>query len=85
LGSEIAQIQDAIRTSCGLRDILFEEIDTLRAGKSSVARARAIARLADKILGSVNLEIGSYSLSLGLNGKAMLELPGIKLGTNHED
>lgn len=45
------------RTSGGLRDALFDEIDALRAGESNAARARSVAMLANSILQSVTAEI----------------------------
>jgi hypothetical protein len=49
--------EKAKRTSGGLRDVLFDEIDALRAGKSNPARARALAMLANTALKSVEIEI----------------------------
>jgi len=45
------------RTSGGLRDALFDEIDALRSGTSNAARARSVAMLANSILQSVSAEI----------------------------
>lgn len=45
------------RTSGGLRSALFDEIDNLRNGKSSLSQARALAMLANTALKSVELEI----------------------------
>jgi hypothetical protein len=38
------------RTSAGLRDAIFDEIDAIRAGESSSARANAISKLASGIV-----------------------------------
>lgn len=45
------------RTSVGLRDALFDEIDSLREGSSNPARARSLAMLANTALKSVEVEI----------------------------
>ena len=45
------------RTSGGLRDVLFDEIDALRRGESNPARARSVAMLANSVLQSVVAEI----------------------------
>lgn len=45
------------RTSCGLRNVLFDEIDSLREGTSNPARARSLALLANVALKSVEVEI----------------------------
>lgn len=45
------------RTSSGLRNVLFDEIDSLRNGGSNPARARSLAMLANTALKSVEVEI----------------------------
>jgi len=45
------------RTSGGLRNCLFDEIDALRDGTSNPARARAVSSLANTALKSVSVEI----------------------------
>jgi len=45
------------RTSSGLRNVLFDEIDSLREGSSNPARARSLAMLANTALKSVEVEI----------------------------
>lgn len=52
-GNEVA----VIRTSSGLREALFEELDLLRIGKSDAKRANAVARLAAEILNTIQLEV----------------------------
>lgn len=46
-----------IRSSSGLRDVLFDEIDSLRNGESNPARATALAKLSVQIINSVTMEI----------------------------
>ena len=45
------------RTSAGLRNALFDEIDDLRNGVSNPARARSLAMIANTALKSVEVEI----------------------------
>lgn len=45
------------RTSAGLRDAIFDEIDAVRAGLSNPTRANAIAKLAMGIVETVRMEI----------------------------
>lgn len=51
------------RTSAGLRDALFEELDSLRNGFTHPLHANAIARMSNAILNTVRAEI-SYSSHL---------------------
>ena len=45
------------RTTTGLRTVLLDEIDSLRAGETSEGRAHAIARLANATIATVRLEM----------------------------
>lgn len=45
------------RSTSGLREALFEEMDALRSGASNAQRARSIAMMANSILQSVQVEI----------------------------
>ena len=45
------------RTTQGLRDILFDEIEELRTGKGDTAKAMAIAHLARQIIGTARVEM----------------------------
>ena len=45
------------RTSAGLRDALFDELDELRHGTSNPAKASAVARLADTVISTVIMEM----------------------------
>ena len=47
------------RSTMGLREILFSEIDMLRNGEVEPARAQAVAKLAQQILTSVSLELNA--------------------------
>jgi hypothetical protein len=45
------------RTSAGLRDAIFDEIDAIRNGTSNPTRANAVAKLATGIVETVRMEI----------------------------
>lgn len=45
------------RTSAKLRDLMFDEIEELRAGKGDIHRAGAIAKLAGQIIASARLDV----------------------------
>ena len=45
------------RTSAGLRDALFDELDGLRAGRTNAAKANATSKLADQIVNTVRMEM----------------------------
>lgn len=45
------------RTSAGLRDAIFDEIDAIRAGTSTPTRANAVAKLATGVVETVRMEL----------------------------
>jgi len=47
----------AVRTSAGLRDALFDELDRVRAGTSNPTCANAVAKLASGVIESVRMEL----------------------------
>lgn len=48
---------DIVRSSAGLRDAIFDEIDAIRRGESNPTRANAVAKLAAGIVETVRMEI----------------------------
>lgn len=58
---------DIERSFVGLRDCLFDELQSLRAGKTKPDRANAVSRLCNEITTSVNVQIDLLRL-LGRNG-----------------
>lgn len=46
-----------VRTSAGLRDALFDELDGLRSGTSNPAKANAVAKLAGQVVDTVKMEL----------------------------
>ena len=71
-----------IRTSRGLRDTLFDELDMLRNGESEPLRAAAVAKLAVQIINTAMIEVHLQrtDLSLTSTDKALRVRP-IQLGT----
>lgn len=57
-----------IRTSAGLRDALFDELDRMRTGKTNATNANAVARLAGGIVETVTMELEVH--------KQMSRIPG---------
>lgn len=45
------------RSSAGLRDAMFDELDALRNGESNPTRANAVAKLAGSIVETVRMEL----------------------------
>lgn len=46
-----------VRTSAGLRDAIFDELDALRSGASNPTRANAVAKLAGSVVETVRMEL----------------------------
>lgn len=77
-------VSPTTRTSQGLRDMLFDEIDLLREGKSSAQRANAIGRLAAGVVDSVKMELDMAKYLNGRKaapGPELLAMPGVTLGS----
>lgn len=51
------QMPAVSRTSAGLRDAIFDELDAIRNGSSNPTRANAVAKLAGSIVETVRMEI----------------------------
>lgn len=56
------------RTSAGLRDILFDEIEALRQPKGNPQRALAVSALARQIIGTVEAEIRFQQMLAAVKG-----------------
>ena len=72
------------RTSTGLRNALFDELDSLRSGNSDPKRANAVARISSEIVRSVHMEIQVHQHMRGMykEDQATAKLPEpLKLGT----
>lgn len=66
------EMPNVVRTSAGLRDALFDEIDRIRSGETDAKKANAVARLAGEIVNTVTMEITvqKHLASLPKDGKA---------------
>jgi hypothetical protein len=51
------EMPTVVRTSAGLRDALFDELDRMRKGETNASNANAVARLADQICNTVHMEL----------------------------
>lgn len=68
------------RTSAGLRDAIFDEMDAIRNGSSNPTRANAVAKLAGSIVETVRMEIEvqRFSRQVPENAKAIDSIIGGK-------
>jgi hypothetical protein len=76
-----------IRTSAGLRDALFDELDRMRTGKTNATNANAVARLAGGIVETVQMELEVHKQMSKIPGEtaSKLELPkALALGHDQE-
>jgi len=56
----VEEIKATAKSTKGLRDMLFCELDRLRRGEISAKQAQTIARLSDNILQTVKVEMEAY-------------------------
>lgn len=72
------------RTTHGLRDILFDEIDRMQGKDADPTRARAVASLAHQIIGTAKVEIEFQRTLAALrgNGGEEVALGTLQLGSN---
>lgn len=70
------------RTSKGLRDVLFDEIESLRSGDGDPSRALAVANLAKQIINTVKIELDYHREAMRLQetGNPM-QLGNVELGS----
>lgn len=54
---------ETVRSSAGLRDALFSELDAFRNGKTSVKHAQTVVNIARAIIDSARLEILGLAIS----------------------
>ncbi len=70
------------RTTKGLRDVLFDEIDQLRHGDGDPQRAMAVANLAKQIINIAKVELDFHRENARLQEKGtVLELGNMQLGS----
>ncbi len=60
-----------VRTSAGLRDAIFDEIDAIRDGSGNPTRANAVAKLAAGIVETVRMELEVQRFAASAAAKAV--------------
>lgn len=73
-----------VRTSAGLRDVMFDELDFVRNGDSNPTRANAVAKLCTGIMDSVrvDVEVAKYAAQAAGVASVASALPEpIRLGS----
>lgn len=72
------------RTTAGLRDILFDEIDALRKPKGNPHRALAVSALAKQIISTAEMEL-RFQTVMGMvkDGTAESKLGTLRLGSSN--
>lgn len=66
--NEAPVLLPVIRSSLGLRNALFDELDALREGKSNPQRAIAVSKLAAQIIGAAR---NNFSAEQALENQAL--------------
>ncbi len=88
MAKSIAKVLSVERTSAGLRDALFEQLDALRAGNLTPLAANSFARLADQIIRTVELEltVEKTAAALQKRGEMLTDIlpPIVPLGSRQE-
>lgn len=70
------------RTTSGLRDALFDEIDELRTGEGDPTKALAVAKLAQQIIGTAKVELDFHRTIHAMEAnKTPITLGSLQLGT----
>jgi hypothetical protein len=70
------------RTSQGLRDILFDEIDELRGGDGDPTKSMAVANLAKQIINTAKIELDFHRQATQLaNEGTPLKMGTLQLGS----
>ncbi len=64
------EIDHINRTSAGLRDALFDEMDALRNGTSNPTRANAVSKLASGVVETVRMEMDVQKHAASMAKKA---------------
>lgn len=68
--------QRVTRSSAGLRDAIFDEIDAIRDGTGNPTRANAVAKLAATVVETVRMEIEVQRFAASTVGKEPTPLEG---------
>lgn len=75
------------RSSAGLRDALFDELDGLRDGSVNATKANATAKIASAIVDTVTMEIAAYKILSKQPANPVMDskLPPLSLGAIGRD
>jgi hypothetical protein len=65
------------RSSAGLRDAIFDEIDAIRNGTGNPTRANAVAKLAAGIVETVRMELEVQRFAASAAAKTPVNGPGL--------
>lgn len=78
----MAELKKSVRTTAGLRDVLFEEIDSLRGPNGDATKSLAVANIAKQIINTakVELEFKRTILQFGTEEQP-LSLGDLRLGS----
>lgn len=60
------------KNAAGLRDAIFDEINSMRAGTGDVKRAHAIANLVKQVIDAARVEIQAKQLAISTGNKIHL-------------
>lgn len=70
------------RTTSGLRDALFDEIDQLRSGDGDPTKSLAVAKLAQQIIGTAKVELDFHRTIHAMEAnKTPITLGSLQLGS----
>ena len=72
------QMPSVSRTSVGLRDAIFDELDAIRNGTSNPTRANAVAKLAGSIVETVRMEIDAQKFAATIGKSEQPKEAGIR-------
>lgn len=72
-----------VRTTAGLRDVLFDEIERMQGKDADPTRAMAVANLSKQIIGTAKVELDFHRTIAALAEKgAPVSLGTLALGSN---
>lgn len=79
----MTKVKKLNRTTHGLRDVLFEEIEGLRNGTVDPSRSMAIANLAKQIINVAKVELDYHRMAIAhQEAGAVMNMGGMPLGNS---
>lgn len=77
--------QHPTRTTQGLRDILFDEIDELRTGAGDPTKSLAVANLAKQIINTAKVELDFHRvIQMAANEGSPVQMGSLQLGSGQD-